>query len=66
MVQTVKNQSAMVWIPGWSSGEGYLWLPIQVFLPRELHGQRGLVDYSSWGHKESDTTEQLAQSLIIY
>ena len=56
----------MVWIPGWSSGEGYLWLPIQVFLPRELHGQRGLAGYSSWGHKESDTTEQLAQSLIIY
>ena len=23
------------------------------------HGQRNLVGYSSWGHKESDTTEQL-------
>ena len=23
------------------------------------HGQRSLVDYSPWDHKESDTTEQL-------
>ena len=23
------------------------------------HGQRSLVDYSSWGHKELDMTEQL-------
>ena len=30
-----------------------------VFLPGEFHGQRSLVGYSSWGHKESDTTEQL-------
>ena len=28
-----------------------------VFLPEELHGQRSLVGYSSWGHKELDTTE---------
>ena len=30
---------------------------IAVFLPREFHGQRSLVDYSPQGHKESDTTE---------
>ena len=24
-----------------------------------IHGQRSLVGYSPWGHKESDTTEQL-------
>ena len=29
-----------------------------VFLSEEYHGQRNL-DYSPWGHKESDTTEQL-------
>ena len=23
----------------------------------KFHGQRRLVDYSPWGHKESDTTE---------
>ena len=24
------------------------------------HGQRSLAGYSAWGHKESDTTEQLS------
>ena len=33
------------------------WLPTPVFLPEEMHGQRSLVDYSPWGHKELDTTE---------
>ena len=28
-----------------------------VFLPRESHGQKSLMGYSPWGHKESDTTE---------
>ena len=31
--------------------------PTPVFLPGESHGQRSLVDYSPWGHKELDTTE---------
>ena len=26
-----------------------------VFLPKESHGQRSLVGYSPWGHKESGT-----------
>ena len=30
--------------------------PLQ-FLPGECHGQRSLVGYSPWGHKEWDTTE---------
>ena len=29
-------------------------LPAPVFLTGESHGQRSLVGYSSWGHKESD------------
>ena len=33
------------------------WLPILVFLPGEFHGQRSLVGFSPWGHKESDVTE---------
>ena len=33
------------------------WQPSSVFLPRESHIQKSLVGYSSWGHKESDTTE---------
>ena len=39
-------------------------LPTPVFLPGEFHGQRRLVDYSPWGHTESDTTEQLTHTHI--
>ena len=31
-----------------------------MLLPGKCHGQRSLVGYSPWGHKESDTTEQLS------
>ena len=31
--------------------------PTPAFSPGESHGQRGLVGYSLWGHKESDMTE---------
>ena len=30
-----------------------------VFLPGKAHEQRSLLGYGPWGHKESDTTEQL-------
>ena len=30
-----------------------------VFFPGEFHGQRSLVSYSPWGHKELDMTEWL-------
>ena len=30
-------------------------------MPGESHGQKSLAVYSPWGHKESDTTEQLPQ-----
>ena len=33
------------------------WQPTPVFLPGEYHGQRSLMGYSQWDHKESDTTE---------
>ena len=35
------------------------WLPTSVFLPGKVNGQRSLVYYSPWGHKESDITEWL-------
>ena len=35
--------------------------PTPVFLPGESHGQRSLVGYSPWGHKESDKTEQIGR-----
>ena len=41
---------------GRSPGEGKR-LPTPVFLSGESHGQRSLVGNSSWGCKESDTTE---------
>ena len=33
--------------------------PTPVLLPGKSHGQRSMVSYSPWGHKESDTTERL-------
>ena len=38
------------------------WLPTPVFLPRKSHGQRILMGYSPWGHKESNTTEPVIAS----
>ena len=34
-------------------------LATPVFLPGEFHGWQSLMGNSSWGHKQSDTTEQL-------
>ena len=34
-------------------------------LPGEFHGQRSLAGYSSWGRKESDTTERLSLLLLL-
>ena len=31
-----------------------------VFVPGKSHGQRSLVGYSTWGHKELHTTERLS------
>ena len=35
------------------------WQPTPVLFPEESHGQKNLVGYSPWGHKELDTTEPL-------
>ena len=40
------------------------WLPTPVFLPGESHGQRNLVGYSLWCHKELDTTEQQTHIML--
>ena len=40
-----------------------------LFLPGKLHGQRSLVGYSPWGHKESDLAEHTYQYnnlLVLY
>ena len=36
------------------------WQPTPVFSPEKSHGQRSLVGYSPWGHKEPDTTERVS------
>ena len=64
----VKNLSAMretqVWFLGWEDPlEKEMATP--AFLPRKSHGQRNLLGYSLWGHKESDTTEWLILSLSL-
>ena len=41
------------------AGYSRIWLCLPVVLPGKSHGWRGLVGYSRWGHKESDTTEWL-------
>ena len=42
------------------------WHPTPIFLSGKFHGQRGLVSYSPWGHKELDTTEWLKSSSDIW
>ena len=67
VAQIVKNLPAMqeTWV--WSSWVRKItgrskWLPTPVFLPGESHGQRSLLGYSPWGHKESDMIEQLTHT----
>ena len=63
VAQLVKNPPAMQETWARSLGWEDLWrrerLPTPVFWPAEFHGW-----YSPWGHKESDTTEQLSLSLF--
>ena len=33
--------------------------PTPIFLPGKFYGQRSLVGYSPWGHKESDMTQHM-------
>ena len=35
--------------------------PTPIFLPGESHGQRSLVGYNPWSHKESDMTEVMTE-----
>ena len=42
------------------------WRNSPVFLLEKFHRQRSLASYSSWGHKESATTEQLSTHAQTY
>ena len=41
------------------------WQPTPGFLPEKYQGQRNLVGYSPWGHKESDMTEGMSRDAHI-
>ena len=66
IAQMVNNLPVMQKTGVWSPGQEDPWrrecLPTPVFLPGEFHGERSLVGYNSWGHKELDTTEWLTSS----
>ena len=66
VAQMVKNLPAMqvIWIQslGWEDPLGKEMATTPVFLSGKSPGQRSLVSYSLWGHKESDMTEQLTLS----
>ena len=34
------------------------WQLTPVFLPADFHGQRSLVGYSPWGHRESESSQE--------
>ena len=64
MAQLVKESACNIGDLGSISGVGKIpwrreWQPIPVFLPGEFNGQRSLVGYCPWNHKESDITEQV-------
>ena len=68
VVQLVKNLPAVqeTWVQSLDQEDplekGMATTP--VFLPGEFHGQRSLVGYSPWGHKELDTTERLMHNTL--
>ena len=53
-------------IPGSGIAPGEEKWPLQYSLPGESHGGRSLVGYSTWGRKESETTEQLHFHFLRY
>ena len=43
------------------------WQPAPIGFPGKFHGERNLAGYSTWGHTESDTTENACMhSYILY
>ena len=59
--KSTRNGGDLGLIPGLgkSPGGGY-GNPLQYSCLENPYGQRSLVGYSPWGHKESDTTERLS------
>ena len=61
MVKNGKNlptmQETQVRCLGWEDPLEEEVATTPIFLPGKSHGQRNLVGYSPWGHKELDMTE---------
>ena len=55
------RDSGLISGSGRSPGEGNGY-PLKYFLPVEFHGQRSLMSYRPWGHKETNITEWLTLS----
>ena len=70
VAQMVKNLPAVqeTWVHflSWEDPWRRERLPTPVFLPGDFPGQRSMVGYSPWGHKESDATERLTLSLLSH
>ena len=70
VAQTVKRLPAMqetrVWSLGWEDPWRRKWQPTPALLPGKSHGWRSLIDYSPWGHKESDKTERLHSLRLLW
>ena len=67
LAQMVKNQPAVqeTWVRSLSWKDPLEnGMATHSSMPGEFHGQRTLVDYSPWGHKESYTTEWLTHLRI--
>ena len=52
-----ETQETQVQSLGWEDPWRKEWQPTPLFLPGISHGQRSLVGYGLWGHKEVDTIE---------
>ena len=59
------EQEAQVWSLGREDPQKKEMATHPVFLAGEFHGQKSLVSYSPWGHKESDRTEQWTLSFHL-
>ena len=65
----IKNLTAMrkTWVQylGWEDLLEKEMATLSSILAWETHEQRSLADYSPWGHKEVDTTEELTHFQIL-
>ena len=61
--ESVCNAGDLGLIPGSGRSPGDRNGPTPGLLPGEVHGQRRLASYSTWGHKESDITAWLTLSV---